>query len=129
MIIASSRIVLLLDRELLRSRSVTIVNIHIRPLVVQAVGVVLDLHALVRVDHRADRFRHTVVEPFLGVGAVAVVQLDVGSIGRIAVAQINTQVLMVAHLDGQSVKIPLLVFIGIILGPQLDVGAPFGAGM
>ena len=121
MIIASSRIVLLLDRELLRSRSVTIVNIYVRPLVVQAVGIVLDLHALARVDHRADRFRHPVVNPFLGIGVVTTPQLDVVAVGGIAAAEVDAQILVTAHPDGPAVEIPLFGSVGIILRPELDI--------
>ena len=60
----------------------------------------------------------------MGVGAVAVVQLDV-----IALAEVDAQVLVIAHLDGQAVEVPLFGRVDIIFGPQLDVGARFGAGM
>ena len=118
---------LLLDQELLRSRSIAILDIDIRPLAVHAVGVFLDLHALVRVDYRADCFRHAVVDPFLGVSAVAGVQLDVVAVVGIALVQVNAQVLVIAHLDGQAVEIPLFGCVGIVLRPELNVRARFSA--
>ena len=75
---------LLLDQELLDRRSVAIPDLDIGTLTVHAIRVLFDLHAFVRVDHRADRLGHSVVDPFLGVGAVAVVQLDVVAVGGIA---------------------------------------------
>ena len=80
---------LLLDQELLRGRSVAILDIDIRSFAVCGICVEFDLHALARVDHRADGAIHTVVEPFLGVGAVAAPQLDVVAVVGVAVVQVN----------------------------------------
>ena len=120
---------LLLDQELLRARSIAIVNIYIRPLTVHAVGVRHDLHALIRVDHRADRFRHPVVEPFLGIAAVATPQLDVVAIIGVAINEIDAQVVVTAHLDDQAGEIPLFGHIDIVLRPQLDIGAILFTGV
>ena len=114
---------LFLDHELLRGRAVAIMDLHIRALAIHTVAIVLDLHALVRVHHRADRLGHAVVDPFLGVGAVAVVQLDVVPVVGIAAAEVNAQVPVIAHLDSQAVEVPLFGRVGVILGPKLDVGA------
>ena len=51
--------------------------------------------------------RYPVVEPFLGVGAVAAVQLDVIAVGGAALAEVDAQVLVIAHLDGRYVEVPL----------------------
>ena len=87
------------------------------------------VQTLVEINTGTYRLRDYVIDPFLCVGIVTSPQLDVVAVVGVAAVEVDAQFLVIAHFDGQSVKIPLLVFIGIILGPQLDVGAPFGAGM